>query len=101
MRGEIRIRLPLDDNATIETIVADRQALHPYFEIAALAHEFEQSSVPLRLINQQLMTHKVPAGSSRAFHIRAISGLDMWDRDDDGIVDDLLSNGRHEMRSRL
>jgi len=44
--GEIRIRLPLDDNATVKAIIADGQVLHADVELVALAHEIDQCGVP-------------------------------------------------------
>src|SRR5262249_3422506 len=54
--GKIRIRLPLDDDAAIEAVVADRQAFHPYLEIAALVPRIELITVAMRRPNQQLIT---------------------------------------------
>jgi hypothetical protein len=35
------VRVPLDDNATVKAIIADRQVLHANIEVVALAHEIE------------------------------------------------------------
>ena len=39
--GEIGVRLALDDNRTVETIVADGQVLHANIEVVALAREID------------------------------------------------------------
>lgn len=63
--GEIRMRLPFDDNATVKTIIADGQVLHADVEVVALAREIEQSGVPFRRIDSKLMTYDSIASGYR------------------------------------
>ena len=63
---EIGVRLPLDDNAAVEPVIADGQVLDAYVEVVALAGEIDQSGMPLRRIDQELVTHAFAAvGSGR------------------------------------
>jgi hypothetical protein len=67
------MRLPFDDNATVDTIIADRQVLHADVEVVALAREFEQSGVPFRRIDSKLVTYDPIASGDRrranTFHV--------------------------------
>jgi hypothetical protein len=76
------MRLPFDDNATVNTIVADRQVLHADVEVVALAREFEQSGVPFRRIDSKLVTYEPIASGYRR---RANTFHDTGDADDIGI----------------
>lgn len=76
------MRLPFDDNATVNTIIADRQVLHTDVEVVALAREFEQSGVPFRRIDSKLVTYDPIALGDRR---RANSFHDTDDVDDIGI----------------
>ena len=57
------MRLPLDDNATVKAIVADRQVLHADIEVVALAREIEQRGVLFGRIDPKLVTYDAIASS--------------------------------------
>ena len=59
------MRLPLDDNATVEAVIADSQLLHAHIEVVALARESEQGRVSFRRIDAQIVTHDAIASGWR------------------------------------
>src|SRR5437763_2450492 len=65
--GEICIRFPLDNDAAVNAVIANGQALHADVEVEALAHETNERGMPLRRIDQQLMARAVAAGFGRGF----------------------------------
>jgi hypothetical protein len=56
------IRLPLDNDAAVNPIIADGQVLDAHREIVGLAGEFDQSGTARRGVDQKLMTRQLAAG---------------------------------------
>src|SRR5437867_3077839 len=63
--SEICIRLPLDNDAAAKAVIADGQVFDADVEAVALLSEIDQRGMPLRRIDQQLMTREVAADFGR------------------------------------
>jgi hypothetical protein len=81
-KREIGIRLPLDNNAAVNPIIADGQVPDVHREVVALAGEIDQSGMPLRGVDQELMTRQRRASrcwtSGPVARCRALTSLDNY-----------------------
>lgn len=55
-RREVRLRLPFDDDTTIDVVIADGETLHPNVEITASPREIKQRSVPFRKVHAKAVS---------------------------------------------